>query len=184
MIPKPFKTIKPISPLKFKTTVGTLDSNVYNFHLVVPAKIYDQLTKDGKKRVLCTVNDNDYFHAGLMPKGDGDYFIMLNKTRMKQFDLGAGQEVDIVLEKDTSKYGMKMPPEFEEVLGTDLKGLEWFEKLTEGKKRNLIHIVASVKNPDIRITKALIILDHLKANSGTIDFKLLNEAMKLKNRKY
>ena len=119
-----------------------------------------------------------------MPKGDGDYFIMLNKKRMKAFRLELGQEVIITLEKDTSKYGMKMPAEFDEVLGTDEEGQNLFEQLTEGKKRNLIHIVASVKNPDIKITKSLIILDHLKANKGKIDFKLLNEAMKVKNRKY
>ena len=119
-----------------------------------------------------------------MPKGDGDYFIMLNKKRMKAFGLELGQEVSITLEKDTSKYGMKMPGEFEEVLSTDEDGQSYFEQLTDGKKRNLIHIVATVKNPDLRITKSLIILDHLKANKGKIDFKLLNEAMKLKNRKY
>jgi len=170
--------------MKFKTTIGRLENNVYFEHIIVPKKVYDKIAADGNKRVLCTVNDNEYFHAGLMPKGDGDYFIMLNKKRLKAFKLELGSEVTVTLEKDTSKYGMKMPPEFDEVLGTDEEGLEWFEKLTDGKKRNLIHIVATVKSPDIRITKSLTILDHLKANKGKIDFKLLNEAMKLKNRKY
>lgn len=170
--------------MKFKTTIGTLDSNVYNYHILIPADVHKKLSKDGIKRVLCTVNDYEYFHAGLMPKGDGDYFIMLSKKRMKEFQLELGMQVKITLEKDTSKYGMKMPPEFDEVLGTDEEGMEWFENLTDGKKRNLIHMIAMVKSPDIRITKSLIILDHLKANSGKIDFKLLNEAMKLKNRKY
>lgn len=170
--------------MKFKTTIGTLDSNVYNYHILIPSDVHDKISKDGNKRVLCTVNDNEYFHAGLMPKGDGDYFIMLSKKRMKEFQLELGMQVKITLEKDTSKYGMKMPPEFDEVLGTDEEGMEWFENLTDGKKRNLIHMVAMVKSPDIRITKSLIILDHLKSNSGKIDFKLLNEAMKLKNRKY
>ena len=87
-------------------------------------------------------------------------------------------------EKDTSKYGMPMPEEFEEVLSTDLDGQKYFEQLTDGKKRNLIYMVAKVKNVDLKVAKSLIILDHLKANEGKLDFKLLNEAMKLKNRKY
>lgn len=169
---------------KFKSSIGTLESNVYNLHIKVPKKIHDEISKDGSKRVLCTVNKFDYFHAGLLPTGTGDYFIMLNKARMKAFKLEIGMAIDICLEKDTSKYGMKMPEEFQEVLDTDEEGSEWFEKLTDGKKRNLIHLVATPKSADLKITKALIIIDHLKANKGKIDFKLLNEAMKVKNRKF
>lgn len=169
---------------KFKSYIGTLNSNVYNVHIHVPSKIHDQLTKDGTKRVLCTVDDNEYFHAGLMPKGDGDYFIMLNKSRMKKFKLEIGDKVQIKLEKDNSKYGMKMPPEFDEVLGSDEEGSNLFEALTDGKKRNLIHLVAITKSTDLRITKALIMMDHLKANNGKLDHKMLNEAMKPENRKY
>ena len=170
--------------MTFKTTIGRLENNVYTDHILIPKNVYDKLTLDGNKRVLCTVNDYAYFHAGLMPTGQGDYYIILNKARMKAFDLEVGSEVEISLEKDTSKYGMKMPTEFEEVLATDKEGTKWFEHLTDGKKRNLIHMVSTVKNTDLRITKSLIILEHLKANSGQLDFKELNEAMKLKNRKY
>jgi len=170
--------------VKFKTTIGELSNNVYYEHILVPKKIHDKIAEGGSRRVLCYVNNEEYFHAGLMPKGDGDYFIILNKKRMKQFKLEVGAAVQIKLEKDTSKYGMRMPEEFEEVLGTDAEGAEWFEKLTDGKKRNLIHLIAKVKNPDLKITKALIMLDHLKANKGKLDFKLLNEAMKVKNRKF
>jgi len=170
--------------MKFKTTIGRHQGKVYYDHIKISKEIHDKITEDGNKRVLCTVNDNEYFHAGLMPTGDGTFYIILNKARMKAFKLEIGTEVNIVLEKDTSKYGMKMPEEFDEVLKSDIEGAEWFEKLTDGKKRNLIHIVASTKNPDIRIVKALTMMDHLKANNGKIDFKLLLEAMKPKNRKY
>jgi len=168
--------------MKFKSYIGTLDSNVYNVHIHVPKKVYAKFLELGTKRVLCTVNENEYFHAGLMPKGDGDYFIMMNKKRMKEFALQIGDKIEVLLEEDTSKYGMKMPEEFEEVVLTDEEGQQLFEQLTDGKKRNLIHLVSMVKSTDIRISKALTILDHLKANNGKIDFKLLNEAMKVRNR--
>ena len=84
--------------MKFKTTIGTLSNNVYHDHIHVPKKVFDKLASDGNKRVLCTVNNHDYFHAGLMPKGDGDYFIMLNKKRMKEFQLQLGDEASITLE--------------------------------------------------------------------------------------
>jgi len=170
--------------MKFKTTIGRLKSNVYQDHILIPAKVHEKMASDDHKRVMCSVNGHEPFHAGLMPKGDGDYFILVNKKRMKAFELELGMEVQIKLEKDTSKYGMVMPEEFQEVLSSDPEGEDLFEKLTSGKQRNLIHLIAMVKSTDIRITKSLIILDHLKANEGKIDFKLLNEAMKVKNRKF
>ena len=169
---------------KFDSIIGRHEGKVYYDHVIIPAKIHDKIVQDGNKRVLCTINEHEYFHAGLLPTGDGSYYIILNKTRMKAFALDIGQKVTVSLEKDTSKYGMKMPDEFKEVLESDPSGSRLFEELTDGKKRNLIHLVASIKNVDLKITKALIIIDHLKANKGKIDFKLLMEAMKVKNRKY
>ena len=170
--------------MKFKCIIECHQGKVYYNHVKVPNEIYEKITKDGQKRILCHINDNDYFHAGLLPTGDGSYYIILSKARMKEFSVELGQTINVKIEKDKSKYGMKMPSEFDEVLETDEDGLAYFEKLTDGKKRNLIHLVAMTKNTDIRITKALTILDHLKANEGAIDFKLLNEALKVKNRKY
>ena len=170
--------------MKFKTTIGKLKNNVYYEHILVPKKKHDAIVTGKNKRVIVTVNSEEPFHAGLMPKGDGDYFIIINKARMKAFKLKPGMEISVVLEKDTSKYGMPMPAEFQEILDTDEEGRVLFEELTDGKKRNLIHMINSTKNSDLRITKALIMMDHLKANKGKLDFKLLNEALKVKNRKY
>lgn len=168
---------------KFKAPVLKFEKGLWSYHIIVPQKIFDRLTKGGNKRVLCTINNHDYFHAGFMPDGKGNWFIKLNKEKMKSFPLALGENVTVELKSDTSKYGMAMPREFEEVLLQDLEGSNHFENLTDGKKRSLIYAVASVKNTDKRITKALIILDHLTANSGKLDFKLLNEAFK-ENTKY
>lgn len=170
--------------MKFISAVEKFENNVYSTHLKVPKDIVESLSSDGKKRVLCTIDAHDYFHAGLMPSGDGSYFIILSKARLKALGLVLGQTIEVQLTKDNSKYGMSMPDEFNEVLLADIEGASWFENLTDGKKRNLIHMVATVKSSDLRITKALIILDHLRANTGKLDFKLLIEAMKPQNRQY
>jgi hypothetical protein len=44
-----------------------------------------------------------------------------------------------------------------------------------------LYIAGKVKNPDKRIQKSLVILEHLKKNKGIIDFKQLNFELKLKN---
>jgi len=167
---------------KFKAPVSKFEKGLWSYHIIVPQKIYNDLTKSGNKRIMCSINKLERFHAGFMPDGNGQWFIKLNKEKMKDFGLTVGEEVTIEVKSDTSKYGMALPNEFEEVLVQDIEGAEYFEKLTEGKKRSLIYLIAKVKNTDKRIIKSLIILDHLKANSGKLDFKLLNVAFKENNK--
>ncbi|MBT8190995.1 MAG: YdeI/OmpD-associated family protein [Bacteroidia bacterium] len=166
----------------FKGEISKFETGLWSFHIIVPQDIVVELTRDCKKRVMCRINEYESFHAGFMPDGKGNSFIKLNKERMKNFQLELGMEVNVILEKDHSKYGMAMPEEFEEVLGQDIDGASFFEKLTDGKKRSLIYAVSIVKNSDKRITKALIILDHLKANAGKLDFRALNQAFKEGNK--
>lgn len=162
----------------FKGSVEKFESGLWSYHIIVPNKIYDSLTKTGNKRILCTINEHPYFHAGFMPNGKGQWFIKLNKEKMKNFQLTIGQTVSVKLEPDNSKYGMRLPEEFDAVLLQDINGAQYFEKLTPGKQRSLIYLIEKVKNTDKRISKSLTILNHLTANNGKLDFKALNEAFK------
>ena len=65
-------------------------------------------------------------------------------------------------------------------MNQDELGNTLFHNLTPGKQRNLIYIVAKPKSQDIRIRKAIVIIEYLKSSGGTIDFKELNEALKVK----
>ena len=42
-----------------------------------------------------------------------------------------------------------------------------------GRRRTLLYTVASAKSPDKRVARAIIILDHLKANKGKINYRQL-----------
>ena len=75
-----------------------------------------------------------------------------------------------------------MIEELSEVLHQEQEGSRWFEKLTPGKQRTLIHWSDNVKNPEIRIKRALVLVRHLVMQRGEVDFKLLNEQMKEENQ--
>lgn len=167
--------------MRFNAPILKFEKGLWSYHVIVPDDIYLALTKDGNKRVICSINNKEEFHAGLMPDGKGQWFIMLNKEKMKTFELNLGEVVTLSVVKDNSKYGMKVSKEFEEVLSQDSEGKRFFEKLTSGKKRNLIYIIEKVKSSDKRITKSLVILNHLKSNNGKLDFKMLNQALKENN---
>ncbi len=113
-----------------------------------------------------------------MPKGDGGFFININKKIRDKLKLKVGMQVQASLRKDESKYGLPMPEELDELLKQDVEGDRLFHALTPGKQRNLLYIVGNAKKSDTRITRAIIVVEHLKANDGKIDFKMLNQALK------
>ncbi len=64
--------------------------------------------------------------------------------------------------------------ELAELLAQDEEGNRFFHALTPGKLRTLLYIVGQPKNSDIRLHRALAIVEHLKMNQGKIDYKTLN----------
>lgn len=167
---------------KVQLTVDKFEKGLWSYHMIVPLDTAESLKEDGNKRVLVSIEGKEPFHAGLMPDGNGQWFIKLNQEKMKKYKLELGLQVTVELKRDESKYGMAIPEVFEELLHQDPTGEKYFEALTPGKKRSLIHMVSTVKSEDIKLRKALTILHHLKINKGNLDFKVLYEAMKNKNQ--
>ncbi len=154
-------------------------ANSFNWYYIpVEAKHAGILEFTGKsRRVVCTLNNTETFQCALMPMS-GEFFIIVNKKVRTRLGLEANHNVKVDLIKDTSKYGLPMPEEFEEVLAQDDEGRKFFEALTDGKKRTLIYSVSTVKDIDKRIHRAIIFLEHLKRNEGKIINKELAEEIK------
>lgn len=146
--------------------------------LIVDRATVDKFKFEGSsRRVICTIKGGKPFPCALMPWGD-IFYIMVNKQRRAELGLEVGQMVDIVLEKDESKYGMPMPEELQEVLNQDPEGEAMFEKLTPGKKRSMMYFIGKVKDVDRRIHTALIFVEHIKRNNGKIIYEELTEELK------
>ena len=169
---------------QFTAALDHLNSNLWGYYLPVPKEIADKIIQEQKdRRVVCTLNDKLTFQCALMPKGDGSYFIMVNKSNRDKLKLTLGVAVKVSLKKDESEYGLPMPDEMKEVLFSDPEGDELFHALSPGKQRNLLYIVGKVKSSDLRIHKALVVVEHLKQQGGTINFRQLNEELKASNRR-
>ena len=169
------------SPI-FLSRLERFDSDLWMFHIMIPDDIVQPFLQEGHKRVVCEIEGLESFHCALMPKGDGQYFINLNKERRKKLGLHLGAEINVQLKIDQSKYGLPMPEELGELLKMDEEGNYIFHQLTPGKQRTLIHIVGKHKRSETRLRKAVVIVDYLKAVQGKLDFKELNEAFKQSNR--
>lgn len=161
----------------FTAIVDKFDSQLWSHYFPVPDAIAQYFLEQKTRRVICTLQDKEQMHAALMPSGDG-WFILLNKKIRTSLALDVGDEITVKLEEETSEYGMPMPEELQVSLDQDEEANAYFQALTPGKQRNLIYIVAKVKNMDSRINKSLAILHHLKEYEGKINFKALMATIK------
>ena len=86
--------------------------------------------------------------------------------------------MEVGLRKDESEYGLPMPEELDELLKQDETGNRLFHALTPGKLRTLLYIAGQPKTSDVRLRRAIAIVEHLKSNDGKINYRQLNEEMK------
>jgi hypothetical protein len=165
---------------EFQGQLNKDPDQLYYNHILVPNEITDQLLKVKEKRILCQIDDHKPFHAGLISNGKGQYFIIINKNKIKKYKLQPGKPCTVLITKDESQYGMNLPEEMAELFNQDPEGSDYFHNLTPGKQRGLLYIVDKVKSPRIRLIKALIIMEHLKEQRGILDYKVLNQDLKNK----
>lgn len=163
---------------KFKGSLEKDSDQLYLHHILIPPKIAKVLVKTDQKRFLCSINGDTPFHAGRIPNGKGQYFIIINKQKIKKYKLYSDTRCEVTITKDNSEYGMNLPEEMAELFIQDPEGSDLFHQLTPGKQRSLLYLVDKIKSPRIRLTKALIILEHLKEQKGKIDYKILNQDFK------
>jgi len=162
----------------FKSILQKTNSKVYGFAIPVPAKIGNAFKKGEIARLVVTYNHSEIANCAFMPgMGDG-YWLVINKKIRTKLKLDVGSSVDVMIQADTSKYGMPMPEEMEELLIQDPEGNEIFHKLTPGKQRSLLYIIGKIKSSDIRLRKAVAILEYLKMVNGNLDFPEMNEFIK------
>lgn len=160
------------SSIQFNTYINRLDYLQSMHYLEVPAEIILQLGGKLKIRLLCTVNNSLTFQCGLVALGNGNAYISINSKRMKQLKVKAGDEVKVALQLDESEYGMEMPEELAELLKQDEEGMERFSLLPPGKQRYIIYYVSGVKSSNLRLERALRLIENLKrTQAGKESFK-------------
>jgi hypothetical protein len=160
-----------------KTEIKRKYSKVWDYHIPIPKEVSALLVDSKNRRVIATIDRQQPFQCAIMSGQEFD-FIFVSGRLLKEQRLAEGQQIELSLEKDTSEYGMDMPEELQVMLEQDTVAYDYFNNLTPGKQRALIHLVAKVKNTDSRINKALAICHHLNESNGNLDFKVLNQWIK------
>lgn len=153
---------KKTAEISYKTKIFKLEHLVGMHYLEVPPDIIDALGGKFKMRLLCTVNNKLTFQGGLVALGNGSGYISINMQRLKKLGLKFKDEISVSLKKDESEYGMPLSDELKELLDQDQEGMRRFKMLTPGKQRYIIHYVNTVKNSQLRIDRAILLISNLK----------------------
>ena len=162
----------------FKTKLELFEDRLFHQHVKVPQDICSYFADKSVKRFVARINKGDQFTCAILSAGEeGKYLIVSNDLKQKN-NLSIGDVLTVTLEPDLSKYGMPLPLEMEEMLNQEPEFESYFESLTPGKQRALIHLVAKLKSENRRVEKALIISRYLIEVQGKLDFKELNQAFK------
>lgn len=156
--------------------------DLYHSFFYVPEEVVEALVDASSKRVVCIVNGTETYHCAIHRDGMGGNRIMLNQQRCRKLGLVSGELLDIELLKDTSEYGVVMSDELREVLDQNPEADRIFHNCTKGMQRTLIYWADNVKSSEIKIRRALVMTDHLVAQNGKPDYKLLNEEIKAANQ--
>jgi len=134
----------------------------------------------GSRRIIVSIAETIEWHAAFIPSGKGDFFIIVNKDRVKalrQNDINL-DKLTVTLLPDESDYGMPMPVELGELLAMDNEADKYFHALTPGKMRALMYLVAKPKREETRLKKAVGIVEYLTEVRGKLDFRALNDWMR------
>jgi Domain of unknown function (DUF1905)/Bacteriocin-protection, YdeI or OmpD-Associated len=159
------------SPIKFTTHIQPLEHLKITF-IEVPKIIVEKLGGMTKQRLLCTVNKKATWQCGMVAHKKGSAYISLNKKILKQLDASVGDEVAVSLVRDESKYGMTMSEELKSLLKQDKEGSRRFHLLPPGKQRYIIYYVSQVRGSQLRIDRAIRLIENLKrTREGKESFK-------------
>jgi len=101
-------------------------------------------------------------------------FQSVNKTNLTKLRLKEGSVVPASIRKDDSAHGLPMPEEMAELLKQDEAGNRLFHALTAGKMCTLLYVIAQPKASELRLHRALKVLEHLEQHDGKVDYKQLN----------
>jgi hypothetical protein len=166
----------------FKTKLyKDVESKLWGYYFPVPLDIALMYKQAKIKRFICSIPGiNHVMSSAIMPLGDDQYFILINKDSVKKLGLNEGMTLELHLSEDKSEFGMPLCEEMEVLLAEDKDFDHYFRKLTPGKQRNIIHYVGKPKSSDLRIRTGIVFAEHLKKYKGELDFKILQQEMKSK----
>lgn len=150
-----------MSQFNFTAQVKRFSMEGGMLYLELPNEASEPMRATGHKRWVCTIQDALTWHCGLLPTGEGTWFVVLSKAKMNEVEAHVGDWLHVDMEPDTSKYGMPLPEDLAELLADDAEFERKFDAMLPGKRRNAIHQIATAKSPETATKRILKLMQQL-----------------------
>jgi translation initiation factor IF-1 len=158
-----------MTDFSFTTKLERLPNNLAYTALFLPYEILAQLPEKGRLRIAGKLNGVIPFNLAILNLKEGPKYLMIGSQLRKEAKIKEGDLVQVSFQLVDSKL-LEIPEELLIALEQDDIAKEIFDTLTIGYKRSLIHYITATKNIDIRIKRALTLLEKIKTN--TLNTKL------------
>jgi len=145
---------------------GTLVSTAVE----MPATVVKKLPA-GRVRVEGTLNKTP-FNLAIQFKKNGARYISVSQAMRRSAKIKPGDRINVsftIVNPDK----LDLPEEMEAVLAQDEDGAKQWNRLTTGLQRSLVHYINSTKNIDLRIERALFLVNKVK--SGAYEKRMRKE---------
>jgi hypothetical protein len=104
------------------------------------------------------------FRSSLMPMGGG-HCMAVNKTLREGAKAKAGDEVEIVMERDTEERTIEAPPELKKELAKNKKAQEQWGRLAYTVKKEMAISITSVKQDETKKRRLAKVMQVLKTGA-------------------
>jgi hypothetical protein len=128
----------------------------------IPIDIVKKLPA-GRVRVDGKVNQVP-FNLAIQSKKNGPKYLSVSIAMRKSAKVKPGDKVNVsfvIVDPDK----LDLPEEMQAVLAQDDEGAKKWNKLTVGLQRSLVHYINSSKNIDVRIERALFLINKVKSGA-------------------
>lgn len=151
----------------FETRLAEYKNMLVSAVVEIPMDVVKELPT-GRVRVEGKLN-NVPFNLAIQSKKDGLKYLSVSQAMRRSAGVKPGDPVKVRFTLvDADK--LDLPEEMQAVLEQDSEGAKKWNKLTVGLQRSLVHYINSSKNVDVRIERALFLINKVK--SGAYDKRM------------
>lgn len=131
--------------------------------LIFPLDIVETFGTKARVAVRGTINGYP-FRSSLMPMG-GCHMMAVNETMRKGAKVAAGDEVDVVMERDTGERTVEAPAELKRELAKNKKAQARWETLAFTHKKEMARSIIEAKQEETKKRRLAKVMEVLKSGA-------------------
>lgn len=150
-----------MTDFSFTTKLERLPSNLAYTALFLPFEMVALLPKKGRLRVAGKINGTTPFNLAVLNLKEGPKYLMVGSQLRREAKIKQGDLVQVSFGLVDANL-LEIPEELVIALAHDEDAKRIFDTFTVGYKRSLVHYITASKNIDVRIKRALELLEKVK----------------------